>query len=269
MRYFALMTITFFVLTSCATREEIQRRELLKNLSDEVQTGQKTSSEVIAKIQQYEERINVLDGKIEEMNHHKDQNTLREFESIKNNLRLLKEEIEAMKHSEEQRFTQIETKQNEQQKYLDQVIGTLDKLSHTPHKKDKKSDTKSDGESEKSAYDTAMSTYAQGKYQEAREMLTVLLHDKGTKGQKLAKVLHNLGMSEYHLGNYEASSAYFGRLYTDFPSSSFNSTGLLTLGKALAKMGKKDEAKQAFQELADKFPKTKSAQEASKLLEKM
>ena len=39
-------------------------------------------------------------------------------------------------------------------------------------------------------------------------MLTVLLHDKSIKGLKLAKVLHNLGMSEYN-GKFEGSTAYF------------------------------------------------------------
>lgn len=266
MKKFCFIIIALVILASCATREEIQRRELLKTLSEEVQTGQKTSSEVISKIQEYQERMNVMDGRIEEMAHRKDQNLQRELESIKNNMRLIKEEIDALKLGQEQRFTQIESRQNEQQKFLDQIVGTLEKLSQAPivsNKKSKKNDA------ETSAYDNAMTTFNQGKYQEAREMLTILLHDKSVKGSKLAKVLHNLGMAEYKLGNFEGSTAYFGRLYTDFPSSTLNSTGLLTLGKALVKIGKKEEAKQAFQELQDKFSKTKAAIEAKKLLEKM
>ncbi|HAZ14389.1 MAG: hypothetical protein A2X86_19365 [Bdellovibrionales bacterium GWA2_49_15] len=271
MKYFALLTITIFLFSSCATREEIQRRELLKNLSEEVQTGQKTSSEVISKIQEYEERMNAMDGRIEEMTHRKDQNLQRELESIKNNLRLIKEEVETLKQGHEQRLTQLEAKQNEQQKFMDQIVSTLEKLSHLPastSKKNKKADAQGESPKEASAYDEAMANYNRGNFQEAREMLTVLLHDKSIKGLKLAKVLHNLGMSEFKLGNFEGSTAYFGRLYTDFPSSTLNSTGLLSLGKALAKIGKKEEAKQAFQELIDKFSKTKAAAEAKKLLEK-
>ena len=269
MMYFSLSIIIILMLSSCATREEIQRRELLKNLSEEVQTGQKTSSEVISKIQEYEERMNTMNGRIEEMTHRKDQSLQRELESIKNNLRLIKEEIDTLKQGHEQRYTQIETRQNEQQKFLDQIVTTLEKLSRVPtpsNKKTKKNDAQGENAKKISVYDDAMSTYNQGKYQEAREMLTVLLHDKSIKGLKLAKVLHNLGMSEYNLGNFEGSTAYFGRLYTDFPNSTLNSTGLLFLGKALQKTGKKDEAKQAFQELIEKYSKTKAAAEAKKLL---
>lgn len=256
---------------SCATREELERRQLLHNISSELKSEQRNSSENTSRLTEIEERLNALDGKIEDTTHAKDQVRQKEIDSIRLQLSQLKEEFAELKEQQKQEIEKISLKQDEQSKYLEQVISALDKLGQAAPAKGKKkvSDQKNEPASTGSPYDSAMEQYQSGKFQEAKDQFLLLLKDKMVKGNKLAKVLHNLGVSEYQLGNYESSAVYFGKLYTDFSASSLNSTGLLFLGKALNKMGKKEEAKQALNELTEKFSKSKAAGEAKKLLQKM
>ena len=57
---------------------------------------------------------------------------------------------------------------------------------------------------------------------------------------------------------------YFSKIFTKYPRASLASSSLLYIGKSLNKMGKKDEARQAFMKVIEDYKDTKEANEARK-----
>ncbi len=57
---------------------------------------------------------------------------------------------------------------------------------------------------------------------------------------------------------------YFSKVYTKYPKASLAPNSLLYIAKSLKKLGKKDEAKEAFQRCVDDYPGSNEAAEAKK-----
>ncbi len=250
-----LITSLFFIIGACKTQEEIQREQLVDNLSLQMVQGQKSQADMTVKYQTLEEQVTLLRGELEQKGYNQEQKRQSELKGIEDRVALLEETQKDMS----QKMTAIQTQLEENKKFLDKVLNALGS----------KSTAKKKAEAPKSPYWEAMESYKVGKYKEAKEQLLALLNGNKVKGTRKARVLHNLGMIEYMDKKNDDALIYFSKLFTEFSSSGYNKNGLLFLGKTFNRMGRKDEAKQTLEELVKRFPDSKQVTEAKKLLQKL
>lgn len=244
-------------LTSCKTQEEIQREQLVDQLSLQMVQGQKNSGENLIKLQEMEEQILKLKGELEEQNHLNNQKSGEKLKAMEDRMTLIEESNKSLQESLDQ--TQAKLAENKQ--FLDKILRTLEGAS-----KGKKSKT---SKKKLSPYDQAMSLYRGRKYTKAKPKLLDLLNDKKIKGNKKARVYHNLGMIEYIKKKDEDALVYFSKLFTEYPKASYNANGLLYMAKAFNRLKRNEEYKQTLEELIKRYPKSKQIKEAKNLLKKL
>ncbi len=249
------LIITLLLLQGCATREEIARRNLLAKLDTEMNSSQSTSSGLIGRVMELEDRLGIIHGKMEENQHKTVEDQTLRAQGLSDEIAILKEEVTNLKN--ENLNIQKQLKENEN--YLKRVLSKLNSISGGGSKKGQNGNE----------YDQAMNSYKKGQYKTASKQLEKLLTSNKYKGNKQARILHNLGLIDFMAGKYKTSLVYLSKLFTNHPTSKYNSRGLLFLGKSFQKLGQKEEAKQAFQELMKNFPKSKQATEAKKILKVM
>ncbi len=203
----------------------------------------------------------MLTGQVEDTNHSTKEQLTKEVQLLRDKVILLEEKDKSSTETlnmTQKRLTGIEDQLQKQDKYLKKVLATLTGAGAV-----KKATKK------RSAYDSAMYDYKKARYKSAKTKLEALSTNKKIKGSKRARVLHNLGMISFMNKDDNSASAYFGKLFTEFPKSSYNANGLLYLAKSFKRMGQKDQAKQILDELIKRFPKSKRVKEAKALLKKL
>ncbi|MCK5072333.1 MAG: tetratricopeptide repeat protein [Bacteriovoracaceae bacterium] len=245
--YVLLPVIMLVALFSCKTSEQIQREQLIDNIAQQMVQLQKLSTDQELKMQEIEQRLSQLTGTVEEKSHK------REL-SREDNIKRLKEDVELLKEKHQNAIDQLKENQEEltaQKKYLDKVLQTLGKIS---------------GVKKVSSYDEAMKLYRKGRYKKARPKLQSLLKNKKIRGNKKARVYHNIGMSDYLLDKHKSAIVYFSKLITKYPKFKYNSNAMFFLGRSFEKLGQKDAAKQTLEELVRRYPRSKKAIEAKKLI---
>jgi TolA-binding protein len=104
----------------------------------------------------------------------------------------------------------------------------------------------------------------QGKLSQARPELEALIDAEGLTPGDNNKLLHGLGRVEYGLKNYDKALVYFSKVYTKYPKASLAPSSLLFIARSLKKLGKTDEAKEAFNRVAEDYPDSSEAAEAKK-----
>jgi TolA-binding protein len=114
-------------------------------------------------------------------------------------------------------------------------------------------------------FESGMKKFRAKDFDEAKDIFLKLSENKkaGKKSREGA-ILH-LGLIEFKKKNYEAAKVHFSKVFTDNPDSSFAPASLLQLGKTFKALKSNEEASMAFDELLNRFPKSKEAQEVSKL----
>ena len=243
-----------FFLAACKTREDIKREKLVSNLAFQMKDGQKLQSDFTSRIQALEEQFNQISGKVEEERH-------RVGQAIQGRSKRLDERIsvlETIVESSDKKLALIEKKLSQQDKYLKNVLKTLKSFSHGQKASNRKKTH--------SLYSKAMKNYKAAKYKTAKKQLMTLLKKSGLKSSQKARILHNLGMIS-HIGKRPNEAiVYFGRLFTQYPKSTYNKNGLLFTAKSFIQQKKLDEARQTLNELKRRFPKGNHIKEATKLL---
>lgn len=228
---------------SCATQEDIDRRERMERAMEQVREQQGLLAQAIARTQSVEERVAAVTGRVDEVRHDGER-------AYGDGISALSARVDALEESQRR----IEEALDEQSGYVRKVIETLDKMG-------KKSRRPSS-----SPYDQAMRNYRRGRYKTAKGQLLGLLEDKGVKGSRRARVLHNLGMIAHMDEDDEQALVYFSKLFTEQPGSAYNKNGLLFLAKSFGRLGREDRMRSVLGELLSKFPDAKQAPEARKLL---
>ena len=231
------------LLFSCKTQEQIQQEKLVKNLDSVVKGQSQVSAESVSRLGALEESIAKIRGNIERQNHNNQNNFKQRTEELEQRIKLLEES---------QELTLSRLKQ--QDRYLKDLLSTL---KGKPAKK------------KPSTYNRAMINYKKKYYKSAKKYLLILFEDKKIKGDKRARVIHHLGMVEYHQKNNKKSLFYFSKLYTLYPKSGYNKTGLLHLARVFQRMKKKSEAQSTLKQLIQQFPRSKEAKSAKDMLKKV
>ncbi|GAB4010771.1 MAG: hypothetical protein Fur0010_04050 [Bdellovibrio sp.] len=254
-RSLAILFTMLFVF-SCKTREQIQREQMVDNLAIQVVDSQKLSAEVTVRLQTLEERLAAINGQVEEVGHKNKMTFEERFKKIEERMSV----IETQNTTMNQTMSKLEAESVAQKKYLEEVLATLSKLSGTPTKKNSSNSAKT------SEYDEAMNLYKKGKYKESKAIMVDLYAGKKVKGNQMARVIHNLGMIEYIDKKNEEAISFFVQLLNEYPKSSYNRNGMLVLVKTFLRLKKNDEAKATAEELAKRYPGSKEANEALKLV---
>jgi len=241
------------IVVSCKTREQIAREQMVDSLAVQVGDSQKLSADVTVRLQNLEERISSVNGMVEESTHKSKISTEERFKKIEERMIVIETQNIELNKS----LNQLRSESEAQKKYLEDVLSTLGKLSGTSAKK-----SKAGG----SDYDEGMALYKRGKYKEAKDILIGLYTGKKVKGNQYARVIHNLGMIEYMDKKNDQAIAYFVQLLNEHSKSSYNRNGMLVLTKTFLRLNKKDEARATAEELAKRYPGSKEADNAAKLV---
>ncbi|TNF03107.1 MAG: tetratricopeptide repeat protein [Deltaproteobacteria bacterium] len=249
-----LISSLFFILGACKTQEEIQREQMVDNMSLQMIEGQKGQAEMTVKYQALEEQVAMLRGELEQKGYNQEQKRQSELKGLEDRVNL----IEESQKDVSEKMAAVQKQLEENKEFLNKVLKALGSKS-APKAAAKP----------KSPYWEAMDSYQAGKYKEAKDQLLALLNGNKVNGTQKARVLHNLGMIEYMDKKNDDALIYFSKLFTEFSSSGYNKNGLLFLGKTFNRMGRKEEAKQTLEELVKRFPKSKQVDEAKKLLQKL
>lgn len=248
--------VVIALITSCKTSDQVQRDKLLENLSSQMVQMQKLSAEQNIRLSDIESRLARLSGSMEERNHSL-------IITTDDKEKKLQEDLEFLKASNLSTTEQLKKNQEEltaQKQYLEKVLATLGKMGgNTSSSKSKKL----------SDYDQAMTTYGKAQYKTAIKELTGLLNDSKIKGDKKARVYHNLGMSQFLSGNNEEAVVAFSKLLSEYPKYKFNPNGMLHLAKAFMGLKQNDAAKETLEELVKRYPKATQSQKAQELLKKL
>ena len=251
MKTLPLLVVSLLLLNSCKTREDIEREKLVDTLNVQVQESQRINTAANEKLQELQEKLSTLTGQLEETEHRQKQTLDERIKNLEEKITLIDEKFQA----NEKTLAKLQEDFKAQNDYIKNVLKTLNKMAKKPKKKKKLS-----------PYDQAMSYYKRGKYGKAKPELLTLLDSKKLSSDKKKRIIHNLGMIEYVNKKYDQSLVYFSRLFTEYPKSGYNKNGLLHLGKAFQKLGKKEEAKQTLNELISRFPKAKQVAKAKEIL---
>lgn len=248
------LLLLILLFTSCKTREDIAREKLVNNMNSQMQDSQKLNADFTIRLQNLEDRLANVAGKVEESTYETQKTLDQRIQSLEEKLKL----IEDTQKTQSEEMTKLEAQIKEQSSYIKDVLSGL------------KTITKGKGSSKSSkklgAYDQAMLDYKKGRYKSAKDGLLDLLNGNKVKGARQLRVIHNLGMIAYMDKENDKALAYFSRLFTEAPKSGYNKNGLLYLAKTFKRLNKKEEAKQTLQELLNRFPKARQVKKAKEML---
>lgn len=230
---------------------------MLDIMSVQVTQGQKLTADATVRLQNMEEKIQQLQGLVEESTHNKSEQS----QTLEARLKAQEELIKTLTNNlndQTSKLNLVETRLSEQDKFIKEILSTL-KSQNQPVENKKKI----------SPYELAMQEYSKGKYKEVKPQLETLLNDKSIKGAQKARVIHNLGMIAFIQNNSQDSMTYFAKLYSEYPASTYNANGLIHLAKTFIKLNQKDQAKQTLEEMIKKFPTHKKASTAKEMLKSL
>lgn len=202
----------------------------------------------------YSDRITVLEKKLTQVSGLLEELEYKQKSQLKIQNQTWEEKFIALEETSRESYQNIEILKKdltEQSLYIKKVLSEL-KSMKTPKKQN--------------SYATAMLHYKKGRYKKARELLLRLEKKSTIRGNRRARLLHNLGLIGYMTKKYDQGLKYLSTLFTEFPKSNYNKNGLLILGKSLRASSKQEESKLIFAELIKRFPKSKQAKIAGQIL---
>ena len=252
-----LLPLILLFIFSCKTQEQIRRQQMVDNMAMQMVQNQKLSADTTMRLQNLEQQILETTGKFEEKDHRKEILIKKDLEELKKTIAVLQEldqnnqsQIDGLSNDIEI----IKLKLEENKKFMAKVLETLDKLTKVPARKKVK------------PYARAIKLYRSGRYKKARPALEKLLKSRRIRGNRKARIYHNLGMIAYMDKRYQEATVLFSKLFTKYPKAPYNPNGLYFLGKSFLKLGQKENAKGIFKELIKKYPKSKKVKDAKKYL---
>lgn len=246
--------------TSCIkTADQVQREKRFENMSEQMKDSQGLLADMVGQLKDMQKQLDRMNGKIEELEHKQNQAN-PETTKMNESMALMKTQQEA----ESAQLLQIQNELKEQRSFIEKVTASIASMKE----KEKEVPQSKSGKKKSARSDLAngLELIKQDKYAEARTELESLIdHNDLTPGDH-NKVMHGLGKVEYYTGNADKALVYFSKIYTKYPKASLAPSSLLFIGRSLNKLGKKDEAKQAFAKVVEDYKGTKEANEAKKEL---
>ena len=252
MKLILCFSILIFSTACLKTAEQVQREKKFETISEQMGDTQGLMANIVSQMKDLQTQINKMNGRLEELEHRQGQVSPDQFNKMNENLTLLKTQQE----SQTTQLLSIQNELKEQRAFIEKVTASLASVKEGPSTKSGKKKTVKD------ELETGLKLVKQNKFEDARRELEGLIdHDELSPGDK-NKVLHGLGRVEYFSGNPDKALVYFSKIYTKYPKATLAPSCLLFIGRSLNKLGKKEEAKQAFQKVLEDYKGTKEANEA-------
>ncbi len=252
----ASLFILLAISSSCIkTADQVQREKRFESMSEQMKDSQGLLTELLNETKSMRSELDKLNGRLEVVEHQQKQLSPDQMNKMSETLNVMK----TQEDSQNTQLLQIQNEMKEQRAFIEKVTASLSsvKETHSPKKSSKK-------KSAKEELSEALTLVKKNKYTDAREDLESLIdHPDLTPGDH-NKVLQGLGKVEYFGGNPDKALVYFSKVYTKYPQASIAPSCLLYIGRSLEKLGKKDEAKQAYLKVVEDYPKSKEANEAKK-----
>ena len=263
---FVLLLSIVTLISACKTQEDIRREKTVENLNEQVAQTQKSTANANSRFTTLEEQMAKLTGLVEESAHNK---SLESKENAQ-----LKERIATLEENNKKQndyLKALNEKLQEQSKYIDQVIKSLSSLTEQKEASAsaKKKEAKEQSSEETPTIKGAIAKYRSGELEDAKADFLKILEIKKLKKKDKEAGFFYLGMIEYKNKSFEEAKVYFSKLFSENPDSSYGAQSLLNLAKTFTQLKAKDEAKQTLDELITRFPKSKEAQEGTKLKAKI
>lgn len=253
-----ILSLTSLILLSTAcikTADQVQREKRFESMTEQMKDSQDLVTDLLAQMKNMQSQLNKMNGRIEEIEYRQPQVNPENINKMTENLNVMK----AKQDVDSTALMQIKAELKEQRAFMEKVTQSLVASKEAPKSTSKKKNAKSD-------LAEALELIKQDKYDSARSELEALIeHPDLTPGDH-NKVLHGLGKVEYYTGNSDKALVYFSKIFTRFPKASLAPSSLLFIGRSLSKMGKKDEAKEAFAKVVEDYKGSKEANEAKKEL---
>lgn len=247
----SLLIISLFLLASCLkTAEQVQREKKMAEIPDQVQSSQKMMSDLLIQMKDLRAQMNTLNGRIEELEYKQGQTDPEKEKKSSETMNL----IQNQQTAQATQLEEIKAELKEQRAFLEKVTSSLKNISSGDTKK----------KSAKSELTSALSLVSANKYSEARKELEALIGNSELTAGDTNKLYHGLGRTEFYTKNYDKALVYFSKIYTKYPKASLAPSSLLFIARSLSKLGKKDEAKEAFDQVTSQYAGSKEAEEAKK-----
>ena len=246
MKYIFIIALSFTLVGCLKTAEQLKREQRVDSMSQQLSDSQNIVADLTVMLKSLQSQIDALNGKVEEL-----QRSQQDMISSNNeNQNLTKQQIEAISNAQTNQAEEIKQLRS----FVEKVTDKLGKINAPAA-------PSSGASSDKAVIDQARKLISAKKFKEAKSKLESLLNDSKINAADMNKVLHGLGEIEFAQKQWEKSLVYFSKIYTKYPKSSLAPTSLLHIGKALNALGKKDESKQAFDELKSNYPNSAAAKE--------
>lgn len=244
----------FFVLLSVScikTAEQVNREKRVESMSEQMKDSQGLVADLISQMKDMQGQLEKMNGRIEEIEHRNKKLDPEAITKMNENMNVMKTQQE----SQNTQLLQIQNELKEQRAFIEKVTANLSSAT-TSNKSQKKS--------AKNELAHALDLIKKDAYADAKSELESLIDHPELSPGDHNKVFFGLGKVEYYTKNHEKSLVYFSKIYSKYPKSSLAASSLLFIGRNLEKMGKKEEAKEAFAKVTEDYAGSKEAKEAKK-----
>tara|TARA_B100001971_G_scaffold215192_1_gene259773 strand:+ start:27356 stop:28120 length:765 start_codon:yes stop_codon:yes gene_type:complete len=251
MNQIILSVITLLFFTSCfKTAQEIERERKFDQMTVQYDQSSKIIADLQLQVKELQDKLANTTGQLEEIDHLQKQMSENQKKTLEEYVSQLDAQVKLLILETKSQKTDIQKLQAEIQKqkaYTKRVTKSLTKITNN-----------------QATWANANKLFEANKMSEAEAMyLEVLDEGKVNAAQKNA-IHYNLGLINYWNKKYEDSAAFFSKIYTKWPKSSYAPKSLLYIARCFDKLGKKAEAKATYQEVINKYPKSSQAKSAKK-----
>jgi TolA-binding protein len=255
MTKFLTVSLLLILSTACIkTADQVNREKRFEAMTENMKDSQGLLADVVNQMKDLQTQLDKMNGRIEEIEHRNKQLDPQAIQKMSENLTFL----QTQQQSDSEQLSKIQAELKEQRAFLEKVTASLSSMGSV------KSRATSKKKSAKAELSLALALVKEGKYSEAKIELESLLGEEGLSPGENNKIMHGLGRIEYYTKNYDQALVYFSKIYTQYPKSSLAPESLLYIAKSLKKLGKKDEAKEAFTRVAEDYPGSRESAEAKK-----
>lgn len=253
MKHLGLVFVMFFSISCIKTAEQVQREKRIESMSEQMKDSQGLVADMVSQMKDMQSQLDKLSGRIEELEYRNKQMDPQAIAKMNENMNLIKTQQE----TDSAQLAQIQADLKEQRAFIEKVTASLSSAKAAPAAQKK---------SAKSELARALDLVKSNAYNDARTELEALIDHPELSPGDHNKVLHGLGRVEFYTKNYEKGLVYFSKIFSKYPKASLAPSSLLFIGRSLEKMGKKDEAKEAFKKVIEDYPSSKEAKDAKKEL---
>lgn len=253
MKFFALTILLLASVACIKTAEQVEREKRVESMSEQMKDSQGLLADMVSQMKDMQSQLDRLNGKVEELEHKNKQLNPENLNKMNETVTLMKTQQE----TDSAQLQQIQNELKEQRSFIEKVTASLASGGA-------KSSGGSQKKSAKSELAHALELVKNNSYNDARvELESLIDHPELTPGDH-NKVMHGLGRVEYFTKNYEKGLVFFSKIYSKYPKASLAPSSLLFIARSLVKLGKKEEAKEAYAKVIEDYGSSKEAKEAKK-----